>query len=332
MARVALLSLLLTAAAFAHPPVVPHNGAKPIGPYSPGMEAGGFVYASGQSGRDAAGKLPAGAAQQARQCLNNVKDILEAGGLTMRHVVALQMYLADLGTLAEVDKVYREFFLEQAPARVVVGAVRMPFASPIEITAVAVKDLSQKRVTEEGVWAGDRLYLNSIAAPTLLAAQRELRNTLRRAGLSDRSMVFENTYTTGKASEAEIRVAALPDGAKSELFVVASKKPGEVLRDGCREAAGTLYCEVRASSGQGSIEEQTRELFAQLKARIEAHGFKFDDIAAANVWMNNLDEFQRMNAVYATYFPAAPPTRTTLQPAPAAAAAPAIRLSIVAVH
>jgi enamine deaminase RidA (YjgF/YER057c/UK114 family) len=261
-----------------------------------------------------------------------VKDILEAGGLTMRHVVALQMYLADLGTLAEVDKVYREFFLEQAPARVVVGAVRMPFASPIEITAVAVKDLSQKRVTEEGVWAGDRLYLNSIAAPTLLAAQRELRNTLRRAGLSDRSMVFENTYTTGKASEAEIRVAALPGGAKSELFVVASKKSGEVLRDGCREAAGTLDCEVRASSGQGSIEDQTRELFAQLKARIEAHGFKFDDIAAANVWMNNLDEFQRMNAVYATYFPAAPPTRTTLQPAPAAATAPAIRLSIVAVH
>jgi 2-iminobutanoate/2-iminopropanoate deaminase len=332
MARVALASILLAAAAFAHPPVVPQNGAKPIGPYSPGMEAGGFVYASGQSGRDAAGKLPAGAAQQARQCLNNVKDILEAGGLTMRHVVALQMYLADLGTLAEVDKVYREFFLEQAPARVVVGAVRMPFASPIEITAVAVKDLSQKRVTEEGVWAGDRLYLNSIAAPTLLAAQRELRNTLRRAGLSDRSMVFENTYTTGKASEAEIRVAALPGGAKSELFVVASKKSGEVLRDGCREAAGTHDGEVRASSGQGSIEDQTRELFAQLKARIEAHGFKFDDIAAANVWMNNLDEFQRMNAVYATYFPAAPPTRTTLQPAPAAATAPAIRLSIVAVH
>jgi hypothetical protein len=39
-----------------------------------------------------------------------------------------------------------------------------------------------------------------------------------------------------------------------------------------------------------------------------------------------------MNAVYATYFPGAPPTRTTLQPAPAAPTAPAIRLSIVAVH
>ena len=309
MARVALLSLLLIAAAFAHPPVVPKNSAKPIGPYSIGMDAGSFLYASGQSGRDAAGKLPAGAAEQARQCLNNVKDIIEAGGLTMRHVVALQMYLTDLGTLPEVDKVYREFFPEQAPARVVVGTVRMPFASPIEITAVAVKDLSQKRATAEGVWAGDRLYLNAIAAPTLLAAQRELRNTLRRAGLSDRSMVFENTYTTGKASEAEVKVAALPGGAKSELFVVASKKPGD-----------------------GTIEEQTKELFAQLKTRMEAHSFKFDDVVAANVWMNDLDEFQRMNAVYATYFSAAPPTRTTLQPAPAASTAPAIRLSIVAVH
>jgi 2-iminobutanoate/2-iminopropanoate deaminase len=73
-------------------------------------------------------------------------------------------------------------------------------------------------------------------------------------------------------------------------------------------------------------------MFAQLKARIEAHGFKFDDVVEANVWMNDLDEFQRMNAVYATYFPGAPPTRTTLQPAPAAPTAPAIRLSIVAVH
>ena len=75
-------------------------------------------------------------------------------------------------------------------------------------------------------------------------------------------MVFENTYTTGKASEAEMNVAALPGGASSALFVVASKKPGEVLRDGCREAAGTLYCEVRASSGHGTIEEQTKEMFA----------------------------------------------------------------------
>ncbi|MGO9240716.1 MAG: Rid family hydrolase [Bryobacteraceae bacterium] len=332
MQRLALISLLLAAAAVAHPPVVPKNSAKPIGPYSPGMEAGGFLYASGQSARDADGRLPATPAGQARQCLNNVQDILAAGGLTMRHVVALQMYLADLDTLAEVDQVYKEFFPDQAPARVVVGTVRMPFSSPIEITVVAVKDLSMKRVTAEGVWAGDRLYLNAIAAPSFLAAYRELQNALQRAGLSRRSVTFENTYTTVKPSPAEIRVAALPGGAKSMLFVVADKNPGEVLHDGCREARGTLFCEARASSGEGTIEEQTRELFAQLTSRIEAHGYKLDEIAAVNVWMNELDEFQRMNAVYATYFPLTPPpSRTTLQPA-AAATGPALRLSIVAVH
>lgn len=331
MQRLAFISLLLAAAAVAHPPVVPKNSAKPVGPYSPGMEAGGCLYASGQGSRNAEGNIPAASADQARQCLNNVKDVLEAGGLTMRHVVALQMYLTDLGTLAEVDKVYKEFFPEQAPARVVAGVAKIPLGSPIEITVLAVKVLSKKRVTAEGVWAGGRLYLNAIAAPTFLAAYRELQNALQRAGLSRRSVVFENTYTTGKPSQAEIRVAALPGGARSALFVVADKKPGEVLRDGCREAGGTLYCEARGSSGQGSIEEQTKALFAQLKARIEAHGFRFEEIAAANVWMNNLDEFQRMNAVYATYFPSAPPTRTTLQPA-AAATGPALRMSIVAVH
>jgi len=332
MNRCALLLLLIAAAAVAHPPIVPKNSAKPIGPYSPGLDAGNFIYASGQSARDAAGKLPEGAAAQARQCLSNVKDILETGGVTMRHVVALQMYLADLSTLPEVEKTYQEFFPEDAPARVVVGSVRMPFTSPIEITAVAVKDLSRKRVTEEGVWAGERLYLNAIAAPTLLAAQKALYAALGKAGLSRRSVVFQNTYTTGRASEMEIKVTALPGGAKSALFAVAAKKPGEVMGSGCREDSGTLFCEVRAASGQGTVEDQTKELFEKLKARLDAHGFKLNDIAAANVWMNNLDEFQRMNAVYATYFTAAPPSRTTLQPAAASPAAPAIRLSVVAVH
>jgi len=332
MTRCAPLLLLIAAAAAAHPPIVPKNSAKPIGPYSPGMDAGAFIYASGQSARDADGKLPEGPAAQARQCLNNVKAILEAGGVTIRHVVALQMYLTDLSTLPEVDKAYKEFFPEEAPPRVVVGAVRMPFTSPIEITVVAVKDLSRKRVTEDGVWAGDRFYLNAITTPTLLAAQKALHAALLRAGLTRRSVVFENTYTTGKASEMEIHVAALPGGAKSALFAVAAKHPGEVQRTGCREDAGTLFCEVRAASGQGTVEEQTKELFEKLKTRLDAHGFKLDDIAAASVWMNNLDEFQRMNAVYATYFTAAPPSRTTLQPAATSATAPAIRLSVVAVH
>src|SRR5215510_9461202 len=68
-------------------------GIKPIGPYSPGVLAGDFLYVSGQGGRDADGKLPATIEGQARQTLQNVKAIVEAAGLTMEHVVYCQVYL-----------------------------------------------------------------------------------------------------------------------------------------------------------------------------------------------------------------------------------------------
>ena len=71
-------------------------GIKPIGPYSPGVLAGDFLYVSGQGGRDAEGALPATIEGQARQTLQNVKAIVEAAGLTMEHVVYSQVYLNDM--------------------------------------------------------------------------------------------------------------------------------------------------------------------------------------------------------------------------------------------
>src|SRR6185295_11687151 len=71
-------------------------GIKPIGPYSPGILAGDFLYVSGQGGRDADGKLPDTIEGQARQTLQNVKAIVEAAGLTMEHVVYCQVYLTDM--------------------------------------------------------------------------------------------------------------------------------------------------------------------------------------------------------------------------------------------
>lgn len=332
MKRIALGLLVAAALLSAHPPVVPKQSAKPVGPYSPGMDTADFLYLSGQGVRDADGKMVDGTTDQARRCLTNIRDILEAGGLTMRHVVAVQLYLADLGALPEVESVYREFFPNESPARVIVGTVRMPTGTPIEMTAVAVKDIAKKRVSSEGVWAGSRLYLNGIAAPSLAQARQTLNASLRKAGLSAGSLVYLNTYTTGKASENEISIRALPGNATVALFAIASKTPGKPTTDGCREDSDTLYCEVRAASAAGSIADQTRAVFESVKTRIEAHGFKLADIPATNVWMNDLEEFQAMNAVYATYFPDAPPTRTTIQPAPTRQGAPGIRLSVVAVH
>ena len=64
-----------------------------------------------------------------------------------------------------------------------------------------------------------------------------------------------------------------------------------------------------------SIEAETRRVLDNLKAVVEAAGFRMGDIVSTTVFMADLNEFARMNAVYATYFPTNPPARATVQAA-----------------
>lgn len=64
-----------------------------------------------------------------------------------------------------------------------------------------------------------------------------------------------------------------------------------------------------------SIEAETRRVLDSLKAVVEAAGFRMADIVSTTVFMADLNEFARMNAVYATYFPTNPPARATVQAA-----------------
>jgi len=60
--------------------VIAPPGPKPVGPYSPGVLAGDFLYVSGQGARDRDGRLPETVDGQVRQTLENVKMIVEAAG------------------------------------------------------------------------------------------------------------------------------------------------------------------------------------------------------------------------------------------------------------
>ena len=63
----------------------------------------------------------------------------------------------------------------------------------------------------------------------------------------------------------------------------------------------------------GTIEEETKLVLDNLKAVVEAAGMTMANIVSTTVFMADLNEFQRMNAVYATYFLANPPARATVQ-------------------
>jgi 2-iminobutanoate/2-iminopropanoate deaminase len=63
----------------------------------------------------------------------------------------------------------------------------------------------------------------------------------------------------------------------------------------------------------GSIEDQTKLVLENLKAVLAAAGMSMDDVVSTSVFLKDLNEFSRMNAVYATYFKDKPPARATVQ-------------------
>src|SRR3954465_1043164 len=91
----ALLTLSITAAE--KKAVTPPGGPPPVGPYSPGILAGDYLYASGQGAAKADGSFPATAEEQVTQCRANARRIVEGAGLTREHVVYAQVYMKDIG-------------------------------------------------------------------------------------------------------------------------------------------------------------------------------------------------------------------------------------------
>ena len=112
-----------------------------IGPYSQGIEAGGFVYVSGQLPIDpATGEFAEGGIQaEARQSLTNIRNILAEAGLGMQNEVKVTVLLADIKNFAAVNEVYAEFFEAPYPARSAFAVAALPKGANIEIEAIAAK-------------------------------------------------------------------------------------------------------------------------------------------------------------------------------------------------
>ena len=73
---------------------------------------------------------------------------------------------------------------------------------------------------------------------------------------------------------------------------------------------------IDPKSGQmntGSIEEQTKLTMENLKAVLAASGMTMDHVVSTSVFLKDLNDFAKMNAVYGTYFKDNPPARATVQ-------------------
>ena len=110
-----------------------------IGPYSQGIATDPWLFVSGQLGiQPETGELVGhGFSAQARQALENLKQIVLAGGSHMNNVVAVDVFLTDMGNFEKFNGIYMEFFSEHQPARAVVEVSALPRNASVEIKCIA---------------------------------------------------------------------------------------------------------------------------------------------------------------------------------------------------
>jgi reactive intermediate/imine deaminase len=353
--------------------VVPSIAPAPVGPYSPGVIADGYLYVSGQGAKTSDGRIPATFEAQAQQTLDNVKAVVEAAGLTLDHVVYTHAYLEDIGNSAVLDQIYARYFPKDPPARASIGVAHLP-DTPVEISAVAVLNREGRTPVRipgwdshqsfsPGMLTHDRLFISSLPgraaggiptdpASEVDAALDNFKAVAEAAGLSLAHVVFVNPYLTpsipsgimneryakrfefgNTPARATISVSALPEGhivytgvAVRDLSKRKAVRPKNMApsptASPCVFAGDTLYCSAKSGFIPGplsgvyaaSVEHQLRQTMRNQLDNFEEAGLTFNDVVAANVYLDDVDDFEKMNAVYAQYFPGpVRPARTTVQ-------------------
>jgi 2-iminobutanoate/2-iminopropanoate deaminase len=226
--------------------------------YSPAVDAGDYVYISGQGPRRPDGSSPATFDAQVRQALDNVKAAVESAGLTMEHVVYTQVYLQDISQYGEMNKVFAEYFTKAPPARAVLGVARVP-EPPIQINAVAVRSLADKRAVSPpnykaedaaspGILTHDRLFISSMAGadpasgkvPDDPAAQVDL--------ALDRAASFKQLYRTRPTRLQNLPATPLPGASDTALAFLDSVRLSDDPARTPRLGSGSLSHYPRLTS------------------------------------------------------------------------------------
>jgi 2-iminobutanoate/2-iminopropanoate deaminase len=111
----------------------------PIGPYSPVVRAGDFLFVSGQVGVVDGQMVPGGVEGETRQALHNLRSVLAAEGADLDDVVKTTVFLRHMRDFKLMNEVYAEVMGDIRPARSTVAVVELPAVALVEIDAVAFK-------------------------------------------------------------------------------------------------------------------------------------------------------------------------------------------------
>jgi len=123
------------------------NAPKAIGPYSPAIKLGDFVYMSGQLPLDPlSGEIVGENIQeQTYQVLKNIEALLTEMDLEMRHIVKTTVFMSDLAEFDEMNQIYATYFANPYPARSTVQVSKLPKGAKIEIECFVIDTLAYEK-------------------------------------------------------------------------------------------------------------------------------------------------------------------------------------------
>ncbi|MBR2702048.1 MAG: RidA family protein [Erysipelotrichaceae bacterium] len=136
--------------------IKPANGPKAIGPYSPAVKLGDFVYLSGQIPVDPVTNdlVQGDIRKQTHQVMQNIITILDEMGLETRHVVKTTVFLTDMGNFAAMNEVYAQYFDDPYPARSCVQVGALPKGAEVEIECLVIDTLRYEQQSCSGNCSG----------------------------------------------------------------------------------------------------------------------------------------------------------------------------------
>jgi enamine deaminase RidA (YjgF/YER057c/UK114 family) len=108
-------------------------------PHVPGVRIGDYIFLSGMGPIDAetGERFHGPIGEQVRMTLGNIRHMLASAGSSLDRVVRIQVVLADIADMAEMDRVYREFFPKDPPARTA-WSMQLRFGNGCEIECLAL--------------------------------------------------------------------------------------------------------------------------------------------------------------------------------------------------
>ncbi|WP_183575388.1 RidA family protein [Mucilaginibacter sp. X5P1] len=117
------------------------NAPTPIGPYSQAIEAGNFIFFSGQVAINPVTNdlVLDDIKTETTQVMENIKALLTEAGIGFGNIVKTTIFLKDMQTFAQVNEVYGSYFTEKFPARETVAVAGLPKNVNVEISVTAIK-------------------------------------------------------------------------------------------------------------------------------------------------------------------------------------------------